>query len=67
MYGNINKTGHYDHELGGLDSRTTNQRMYQYNKLFSECTALGRGWRDITYKFWRNEVQDNTDGIHIGK
>lgn len=61
------KTGHYDHELGGLDSRTTNQRMYQYNKLFSECTALGIGWRDITYKFWRNKVQDNTDGIHMGK
>lgn len=45
------KTGHYDHELGGLDSPTTNQRLYQYDRYYSDCTALGIGWRDITYRF----------------
>ena len=45
------KLGHYDMELGGLDSPTTNQRLYQYNHLFSSVIPeLGAGWRDITYK-----------------
>lgn len=45
------KLGHYDQELGGLDSPTTNQRLYEHNKFFSDCTVpLGIGWRDITYK-----------------
>ena len=42
------KLGHYDHELGGLDSPTTNQRLYQFSKYFSDSTSLGAGWRDIT-------------------
>ena len=32
MYGNIKiliKIGHYDQDLGGLDSPTTNQHLYQ--------------------------------------
>lgn len=41
------KLGHYDQDLGGLDSPTTNQRLYQYSKYFSECT-IAQGWRDIT-------------------
>jgi anaerobic ribonucleoside-triphosphate reductase activating protein len=43
------KVGHYDHELGGLDSPTTNQRLYQYSKYYSDFT-IGKGWRDITYR-----------------
>lgn len=50
------KLGPYDKELGPLDSLTTNQRMYEYNKFYSDCnTELGIGWRDITSKFWKHE------------
>ena len=45
------KIGPYIKELGGLDNPNTNQRMYQYSPYFSDCTELGIGWRDITYKF----------------
>lgn len=45
------KLGHYDMELGGLDSPNTNQRLYQFDHYFNDCTeGLGAGWRDITYK-----------------
>ena len=45
------KLGHYDMELGGLDSPTTNQRLYQFDYHFIDFTEeLGSGWRDITYK-----------------
>ena len=47
------KTGHYDIELGGLNSSTTNQRLYQFNPYSSNCSELGKGWEDITYKFWK--------------
>lgn len=41
------KIGQYIEELGGLDSRNTNQRMYmQINK-------PSNVWEDITYKFWK--------------
>ena len=36
------KIGHYDQSLGGLNQKTTNQRMYR----LTDC-----GWEDITYKF----------------
>ena len=39
------KLGHYDQELGGLDSPTTNQKLYQLNH-----SALGIEWLDITNK-----------------
>lgn len=45
-YKNPNKLGHYDEELGGLSSPTTNQRLYKINH-------LGDGdytQEDITYK-----------------
>lgn len=45
------KLGHYDMDLGGLDSPTTNQRLYQFDHHFDDVTILGAGWRDITYKF----------------
>lgn len=41
------KIGAYDKNLGGLDSPTTNQRMYQY----IDCQ-----WKDITYKFWKEVI-----------
>lgn len=43
------KTGHYDQELGGLDSPTTNQRFYKV-----EHTSNGDYKTiDITYKFFK--------------
>lgn len=39
------KYGSYKKELGGLDSKTTNQKLYQINKETGE-------FKDITYKFW---------------
>lgn len=42
---NYIKFGHYDAELGGLDSPSTNQRLYKRND-------IGR-WEDITYRFWK--------------
>ena len=43
------KLGHFDIELGGLDCPTTNQRLYQYSRYYSDFT-IGKGWRDITYR-----------------
>lgn len=48
------KIGRYDAKLGGLDSPATNQRIYQYNPMFSECT-IGIGWRDITHQFYKTK------------
>jgi anaerobic ribonucleoside-triphosphate reductase activating protein len=46
------KIGPYIKELGGLDSKKTNQRMYQYSPTcINNNTELGQGWIDITYKF----------------
>lgn len=42
------KIGHYDQTRGGLDSKSTNQKMYQ---------RINSNWADITYKF-----QTNTHG-----
>jgi anaerobic ribonucleoside-triphosphate reductase activating protein len=49
---NFIKFGPYIEELGPLTSKTTNQRMVEYNL----STELGPSWymRDITYKFWKN-------------
>ena len=47
------KLGPYIKELGPLTSKTTNQRLYQYGKLFSDYT-IDKCWRDITYKFWND-------------
>lgn len=49
------KVGHYDHELGGLDSSTTNQRFYIINH-----QSDGSYWtKDITFKF--QNKQNNED------
>ena len=43
------KIGHYDMELGGLDSPTTNQRLYQYDSHYEKGTGLlGLSWKDTT-------------------
>ena len=49
---NYVKTGPYIESLGPLNSKTTNQRMLEYNL----STDLGPSWymRDITYKFWKD-------------
>lgn len=43
------KIGHYDPNLGGLDSPTTNQRLFHFSPYYSDVTMLGASWRDITY------------------
>ena len=43
------KIGHYDEKFGGLDKRTTNQRMYQVIKKGENEHELS----DITKKFWK--------------
>ena len=48
-YLDVYKTGHFDMELGGLDSPTTNQRIYKRSKL---------EWEDITYKFWKQDKEN---------
>ena len=49
---NFIKLGPYIKELGGLDSKTTNQKMYQrVNKEFDNIYL--NGFEDITYKFWK--------------
>ena len=44
------KLGPYIKELGPLDNPNTNQRLYQLDKL----DKLFLGYKDITYKFWKN-------------
>ena len=48
------KVGPYIQERGGLNNPNTNQIMYQYSPYFSDFT-IGKGWRNITYKFWKHE------------
>lgn len=46
------KIGHYDMNLGGLDSKTTNQRLYK--KKINTSNGLNLPiWHDITSKFWK--------------
>ena len=47
------KVGAYDSNLGGLTSKTTNQRMYK------QINKPSNIWEDITYKFWK---EDKTNG-----
>jgi hypothetical protein len=47
MYGNISKIGHYDMELGGLDSPTTNQKFFQIEHQGGNNYQLS----DTTYLF----------------
>lgn len=45
------KIGHFDAAYGGLNCPETNQKMYEWNH--SE-----HKWKDITYKFWKEEKND---------
>lgn len=46
------KLGHYDQTLGGLNQKTTNQRMYQ---------RVNGIWEDITYKFWKEDKTNDSN------
>lgn len=46
------KVGAYDDHLGGLNSKTTNQRMYKHINKPSNI------WEDITYKFWKEDKEN---------
>lgn len=48
------KIGPYIEDLGPINNPNTNQRMYSYSPYFSDFT-IDKGWRDITYKFWKND------------
>ena len=47
------KIGPYVQELGGLDKKTTNQRMYKKCFIDSDNTY----WEDITPKFWQKGLK----------
>lgn len=49
-YLNYVKTGHFDINLGGLDSKDTNQRLCEIKH-----TPKGNKLNDITYKFWNKK------------
>lgn len=49
VYFNYIKVGAYDSSLGGLTSKTTNQRMYR------QINKPSNIWEDITYKFWKED------------
>ena len=51
------KLGPYIPECGPLNQKTTNQRMYLNTGLSSSINRL-IGWKDITYKFWKNDTQN---------
>ena len=54
------KVGPYIEECGPLNSRITNQRLYEVNRVskLPDRFAL----KDITYKFWKNDNSgNNTD------
>lgn len=46
------KVGHYDKTLGGLNQKTTNQKMYKH---------VDGEWEDITYRFWKEERQSGSN------
>lgn len=45
------KLGHYDEELGGLDSPTTNQRLYAISH-----EGTDNHWKDITFKLQKKQA-----------
>jgi anaerobic ribonucleoside-triphosphate reductase activating protein len=50
------KIGPYIEEKGGLDSPTTNQRMYRHDHYTTYENELTDIWTDITFKFRKNET-----------
>ena len=59
-YNNINfdyfdyiKLGHYDENLGGLNKKTTNQRLYKITHKILDDEVKKIDFEDITSKFWK--------------
>lgn len=50
------KIGPYIEELGPLNSRTTNQRLYK---------KFGDTWEDITYRFWGESYKEHEKAQYI--
>lgn len=51
---NYIKTGPYIEELGGLDSPTTNQKLFKKERVSLESGEITYEWIDITNKFWNH-------------
>jgi anaerobic ribonucleoside-triphosphate reductase activating protein len=49
------KLGHYDEELGGLNKKTTNQKLYQLIKTKFDDGIYKIDFNDITHLFWKRE------------
>lgn len=47
------KLGHYDEKLGGLDKKTTNQKLFKLTKNVLEDGVEKIDFADITYLFWK--------------
>ena len=47
------KLGHYDEELGGLNKKTTNQKLYQLIKTKFDDGIYKIDFNDITHLFWK--------------
>ena len=47
------KLGHYDEELGGLNKKTTNQRLYKLTHTKLNDAERKIDFEDITSKFWK--------------
>ena len=53
------KVGGYDKDLGPINVRTTNQRMYKRNGTVDAADGVPAiKWDDITDKFWKRETGD---------
>ena len=46
------KVGHYDEDLGGLNKKTTNQRLYHVNRI-NIGDSINYKLDDITHLFWK--------------
>ena len=46
------KIGPYMPEYGPLDNPETNQRLFYHNPVYCGVSKMGKGWEDVTYKFW---------------
>lgn len=51
------KLGHYDPELGGLDSPTTNQKFYEWRPVPE--AEWGADWVDVTKEYFQGGTHEN--------
>ena len=56
VLGNLDycKIGHYNESKGGLNNSNTNQKMLMWNWKTNK-------WEDITYKFWKEDRQNDSN------